>query len=418
MSTFDQVNALCQAFTDEWQSQQRSNLGDYIDRIAVDSREMLFRNLLLSEIKLRRKHGEQPSADEYHQQFPEFTSAIRNTFQETSHSGDCGDTGITQTVDFVPPASRLGDYELVREIGRGGMGCVFEAVHVQHRNRVALKTLPLAEGDRLHQFKREFRSLADINHPNLISLYTLEADGSQWFFTMDLIEGTDFLSHVRPSGHLNEDRLRAALMQLVTGVMALHANHIIHRDLKPSNVMVTNDVQVKLLDFGLVFEQDRTGVSISNDRIMGTPQYMAPEQAAGKQVTAATDWYAVGTMLYEALRGWPPFQGPLLKLLQDKQTVDPPPLEDETLPQDLVELCLRLLARDPHERPDALEVAKAVSTEAAVTLLGASSGDFLVGREPHLAALSESFETMRQQQESSTVLISGRSPSSPVVDQN
>ena len=147
---------------------------------------------------------------------------------------------------------------------------------------------------------------------------------------MDLIEGTDFLSYVRPDGQLDERRLRAALTQLAAGVMALHSNHIIHRDLKPSNVMVTANGQVKLLDFGLVLEQDRAGVSMTDDRIAGTPKYMAPEQAASEPATAASDWYAVGTMLYEALSGETPFSGPLLKILQDKRSLDAPPLADGT----------------------------------------------------------------------------------------
>lgn len=136
------------------------------------------------------------------------------------------------------------------------MGTVYEAIHVQHKNRLALKVLPEVGGKQLHLFKREFRALANINHPNLIGLHTLECDGDQWFFTMDLIDGSDFISHVRPSGELNVQRLRAALTQLATGVMALHANYTVHRDLKPSNVMVDADGRVVLLDFGLVIEID------------------------------------------------------------------------------------------------------------------------------------------------------------------
>ncbi len=108
----------------------------------------------------------------------------------------------------------------------------------------------------LYRFKREFRSAADLSHPNLIGLHSLEVDGAQWFFTMDLIEGVDFLDYVRPAGRLDADRLSSAVSQLVSGVMALHRNHIIHRDLKPSNVMVARDGQVVLLDFGLVIETE------------------------------------------------------------------------------------------------------------------------------------------------------------------
>ena len=105
------------------------------------------------------------------------------------------------------PASRLGDYRLIRELGRGGMGVVFEAVHLVRGDRVALKLLPDVDGARLYRFKREFRSAADISHPNLIGLHSLESDGAQWFFTMDLLQGVDFLQYVRPGGRLDEARL-------------------------------------------------------------------------------------------------------------------------------------------------------------------------------------------------------------------
>ena len=137
-----------------------------------------------------------------------------------------------------------------------------------------------------------------------------------------------------------------ALSQLVMGVMALHGHHIIHRDLKPSNVMVNRGGHVVLLDFGLVVELNHPGVVQSIDRIAGTPAYMAPEQAAGLGVTAAADWYAVGTMLYEALSGRRPFGGSLWDILRDKQALDPPPLPaDAAAPADLAELCIELLAR-------------------------------------------------------------------------
>ena len=119
---------------------------------------------------------------------------------------------------------------------------------------------------------------------------------------MDLIDGEDFLAHVRPSGELDEVRLRRAMAQLAMGVMALHGLGIVHRDLKPSNVMVARDGRVVLLDFGLVLELQRETLTDAG-QIAGTPRYMAPEQAEGQDVTAASDWYAVGTMLYEALLG-------------------------------------------------------------------------------------------------------------------
>lgn len=408
--TFDHVNALCEMFAAEWSSPSPPKIEDFLQRADVDSREMLFRNLLMCEVSLRRKHSELPTTEEYQQRFPQHIDTIRGLFLQAvstvigEHSQAPAATGPVSP----PAADRLGEYQLIRELGRGGMGCVYEAVHVRHQNRVALKTLPHGDGAGLHLFKREFRSLADVNHPHLVSLYMLEADGPQWFFTMELMQGTDFLSFVRPVGRLEETRLRAGLQQLVTAVMALHANHIIHRDLKPSNVMVTDEGQVKVLDFGLVFEENRTG-SLTENQLMGTPLYMAPEQAGGGKVTSAADWYAVGAMLYQALSGRPPFSGPLLQVLQQKQIEDPPPLDDPMLPADLVKLCGQLLARDPAARPDALALAKAVTSGATATPGFAGPGEMLIGRDSQLAALSESLTALQKEHASSTVFVSGRS---------
>jgi len=412
---FVQVISLCEKFSNEWEPDQRANIPSYLVRVADDAKESLLINLLQYEIQRRRQEGERPRAEEYIQHFPQFASLVRKVFLESTSAGSSVDskTGATASLDSKPlAASRLGDYRLLRELGRGGMGVVYEAIHVTRGDRVALKLLPQVDGSRLYRFKREFRSAADIGHPNLIGLHSLEADGAQWFFTMELVEGVDFLEYVRPRGQLNEHRLRSALSQLAMGVMALHRNHIIHRDLKPSNVMVTHDGHVILLDFGLVLELEVANISRSADGIAGTPGYMAPEQAAGLPVSASGDWYAVGVMLYEALSGCRPFSGSLWEILQAKQTLDAPPLpESPVIPGDLAALCTRLLARDPRQRPDALEIAKMVSAglqlDSAATPL--SSGHGLVGRELHLGALKEAYGTLQRQRAPQTVFISGRS---------
>ncbi len=154
--------------------------------------------------------GEHPQAEEYIEQLPRYASLVRQVFLESTSLSLNTDrsSASSGTVDYKPlVATRLGDYRLIRELGRGGMGVVFEAVHVLRGDRVALKMLPQVNGAQLYRFKREFRSAADISHPNLIGLHNLESDGAQWFFTMDLIEGVDFLDYVRPGGPLDLPRL-------------------------------------------------------------------------------------------------------------------------------------------------------------------------------------------------------------------
>jgi hypothetical protein len=239
-----------------------------------------------------------------------------------------------------PSLQSTGRYRVLRLIGRGGMGVVFEAVDQRLGVPVALKTLRDLDGAMLLRLKSEFRSLADLRHPNLVRLGELVQEDRSWFFTMELIRGRDFLGHVRPTpAGCDEARLREALAQLAEGVSALHRARKVHRDLKPSNILVEHGGRVVVLDFGLVAESDRRP---DLDPHAGTPEYMAPEQRAGGPVGPAADWYAVGVMLYEALTGSRPS----------------PPDRDALggAPADLAELCLDLLSPDPAERPGADEL--------------------------------------------------------------
>jgi eukaryotic-like serine/threonine-protein kinase len=241
-NSFDLVNEICRDFSKEW-DRGRPDFASKLSQVALEDRPTLLRNLLEFEVRRRREKGETPSIQEYIARAPEFEGLIRRVFLDAStvslvaiREPPPGDSPTG-----APAASRLGDYRLVRELGRGGMGAVFEAVHLGRGYRVALKTLPAVSGDSLHRFKREFRVLSDVTHPNLVGLHTLENDGGQWFITLDLLDGCDFLSHVRPGGRMDESRLRADLGQLMTGLMALHGRGIVHRDLKPGNVMVTTE---------------------------------------------------------------------------------------------------------------------------------------------------------------------------------
>jgi serine/threonine protein kinase/tetratricopeptide (TPR) repeat protein len=414
-SSFVRVASLCDDFRAAGESGAAPSIDSYLERVAEEARPTLLRNLLAVELGRRRAAGERPRLEEFLERFPRFVAVVRSAFLQDGTVVDfsIGDQstcrgGASRPAAKAPSVSQMGEYRLLAELGRGGMGIVYEAVHLARGERVALKTLPAVDGARLYQFKREFRALADVNHPNLIGLHTLESDGCHWFFTMDLIDGVDFLSHVRPSGTLDLSRLRQALSQLVTGVLALHGKHIIHRDLKPSNVMVTDEGRVIVLDFGLALEEEG---SWSADKVAGTPKYMAPEQAAGGKITAASDWYAVGVMLYEALTGKAPFVGRALQVLQAKQLQEAPDLPaDAAIPSDLACLTRGLLRRDPRERPDAREIVRVAAFRGdAPTTTRPTSGLRLVGREQQLAALTDSYRWLRKQQQPLSVFIRGRS---------
>lgn len=408
---FDQVQETCATFTGQWQAASRPDLLAFLGRVTQDDQPTLLRNLLEFEVRKRRQIGEFPRAEDYLDRLPEHTAIVRQVFLETSSLSLTGDL-VEVTHEVRPdhlPATRLGDFRLLSQIGRGGMGAVYEAVHVTRGSHVALKTLPAVTPEALHRFKREFRSVAGMSHPNLVGLHTLENDGGQFFITMDLVDGVDFRSWVRPNNQLDQDRIRSTLPQLIGAVMALHAQGVVHRDLKPQNVLVTRDGRVVVLDFGLVAELSNATGTMS--RVAGTPSYMAPEQAAGTSVGPPSDWYSVGVMIYEALAGMLPFRSTdVWEMVRLKQERDAPPLpENNGHHQDLSELCMQLLARAPADRPDPLEIAGVVQSQIEPTTQRPSQTHGLIGREMHLAALAEAYEDVNRRDEPTLVFISGRS---------
>jgi serine/threonine protein kinase len=348
-------------------------------------------------------------------------------------------------------------YEMVRYIGRGGMGAVYEVRDRQTGQSAAAKTLLNATPTALYLFKQEFRTLADVDHPNLVRLYEfVVGEADRVFFTMELVHGTDFLSHVRgppvraeslraaaetsrtrianpgssrppprdsalDSGRATEGaaaskrrpradfgRLRPALIQLVDGVMALHANRKLHRDIKPSNVLVTDEGRVVLLDFGVAIELSRSvDVEMREDNhVVGTAAYMAPEQAF-EEPSPACDWYSVGVMLYEAIVGRPPFSGSVTDVLTMKNSIDVlPPSEFLTdVPPDLDALCRALLQRQPAMRPAGSAILRRLRAGSGprpepiapgrVPVTDAPSPASLAGRERHLQALRDAFDATR-----------------------
>jgi serine/threonine protein kinase len=342
-------------------------------------------------------------------------------------------------------------YEVVRCIGRGGMGVVYEARDRERHQRVALKTLLHFDPTSFLRFKEEFRTLADVQHPNLVRLHEFVATaGERVFFSMELVRGTDFLAYVQPrskqdtgssravgvqavanpqsgvqprsmppprnggprpsnppkgrTSSADIDRLRPAFRQLVEGVQALHSAGKLHRDVKPSNVLVSTEGRVVLLDFGVATDLRRVaGENLREEEggTVGSAHYMAPEQALDEEPTPASDWYSVGVMLYEALVGSPPFVGPVYKVIQTKNSEDarPPSASVDGVPADLDALCASLLDRDPTRRPTGAEILRRLSADRnsmpAPAAVFSSSINALVGRQPQLGALREAFELAR-----------------------
>ncbi|HKP62663.1 MAG TPA: protein kinase [Polyangiales bacterium] len=261
-------------------------------------------------------------------------------------------------------------YEIESKLGEGGAGAVYLARDRETGDRVALKKLFRMDAKSVLRLKREFRSLVDIAHPNIVKLYDMGRASDSWFLTMEYLEGVELATYLAPPeaaaqtpDTIAEDnrRVMSAFQQLARAVHALHQAGMLHRDLKPSNVLVVGE-RVVVLDFGLVRELGGHAATVTEDgSISGTPAYMAPEQLRGNELTEASDWYAFGVILYEALSDTLPIDGTLLEILRGKLESEPLPLRDlvPNVPRWLDELCMALLQRDPAARPRGSDVVAA-----------------------------------------------------------
>jgi serine/threonine-protein kinase len=265
---------------------------------------------------------------------------------------------------FVPGQVLAGRYRIVAPLGRGGMGEVYRADDLALGQAVALKFLPArlaADPDRLARFRKEVRVARQVSHPHVCRVYDLgEAEG-QPFLTMEFIDGEDLASLLRRIGRLPEDKGVELARQLCLALAAAHERGLLHRDLKPANVMIDGRGQVRLTDFGLAgLAEEFQGAEVR----AGTPAYQAPEQRAGQEVTAQSDLYALGLVLYELFTGKRAFQA--------TGRSGPPPAHPDTPPARpsshvtgldpaVEKVVLQCLEKEPRDRPrSALAVAAAL----------------------------------------------------------
>ncbi|MBM3966182.1 MAG: serine/threonine protein kinase, partial [Planctomycetes bacterium] len=207
---------------------------------------------------------------------------------------------------------RFGEYLLERVLGRGGMGVVYLANQVQLHRRVAIKMIrsgALASDEEVARFYSEARSVAKLDHPNIVTVYHCGESDGHHFFSMDYIPGTD-LAKIVSSGPIDPKRAVRYVRDVARAIDYAHEHQVVHRDLKPANVLLDEEDEVYLTDFGLAKQMGRDEGLTATGATLGTPSYMSPEQAAGKSEdqSVATDVYAMGAILFALLTGKPPFQ--------------------------------------------------------------------------------------------------------------
>jgi serine/threonine-protein kinase len=292
---------------------------------------------LAEEFLQRRRCGERPEIEEYAQRCPELVDQIREVFPALEVLEELGGppprplVGEIRRATISPPAqAQLGDYRLIREIGRGGMGVVYEAEQQSLRRRVALKVLPvaLASAEEVRKLRREARAAAQFQHPYIVPVYEVGQIEGRPYFTMKLAEGgslADRLAH----GPLTGRQAAEILIPVCRAIAAAHRGGLVHRDLKPSNILLERDGQPMIADFGLARLTASQTLTWS-ESIVGTPGYMAPEQAQARrdEVRPASDIYSLGAVLYHMLTGRPPFHGdsPVATLLMALEEDPPRPM--------------------------------------------------------------------------------------------
>src|SRR5450755_3822899 len=268
----------------------------------------------------------------------------------------------------------LGHYHILGKIGAGGMGEVYRARDSKLGREVALKVLPpdmARDPERLARFQREARAVAALNHPHIVTIYSVEELDGVHFLTMELVEGQSLDRRISENG-LPLDQIVEIASALADSLAAAHEKGIVHRDLKPANVMVTGDGRVKVLDFGLAKDVsaeksgDATLTSAGHTQagmVMGTPAYMSPEQTSGRPLDHRTDIFSLGVVLHEMATGRRPFEGTSSAELISAILRDTPPSVTDLrsdLPSDLARIIRRCLEKDPRHR---LQTARDVSNE-------------------------------------------------------
>ena len=295
-------------------------------------------------------------------------------------------TGMTE--DTAQPKN-IGRYEVRSGLGGGGMGDVYRVFDPETRRELALKVLKFSYPRALHYFKREFRAVASLSHPNLVTLYDLHFENEQYFYTMEIVDGTDLYVYVNGHNRIVSDtsvlcaparldRIRTNGHPTPEGPCILHHHSRVHRDIKPSNILVDQQGRVSLVDFGIVKELIPGGEGQSLSQVFGTSTYFSPA-VFGSNVGPAADLYSVGVVLYELLCGMPPFTGDSVDGLAHRK--EPPPSLVQRVPgssPDLILVCMALLKKDPNahrlEKPLKCYKLKPISIHRSMNLsVGPSS---------------------------------------------
>jgi serine/threonine protein kinase/DNA-binding SARP family transcriptional activator len=391
LSLLERVDQAGDRFEDAWEVGSQPRIEIYLAESPEAERALFLRELLGLELVLRRRAGETPSPTEYLSRFPEHAAVIHEVFADTPAGAarpdrseadsratppEPGDaSGAEQPPDAASgptpgpattpetTAAAAGDwpvvpgYEILGALGKGGMGIVYRARHRGLERVVALKMIRAgtqAVPEELARFRTEAALQARVHHLNIVQIFEIGEVHGCPYFALECVDGPSLDKRI--AGQPQPARAAAQLVEtLARAVQHAHEKGLVHRDLKPSNILLTAEGTPKVGDFGLAKRLEGDAGQTQTGAVVGTPNYMAPEQAWGrlKAIGPATDVYALGTILYELLTGRPPFLGatPLDTIMQVRHQEPVPPRRWlASVPRDLETICLKCLQKEPAKR--------------------------------------------------------------------
>jgi serine/threonine-protein kinase len=405
------IHRLCEQFEREWRSENRPSVEHFLTHADAGARGALLEELVILELELRRTAGENPALSEYLKRFPDDArhvsaaySLSADTVQPVEARGDSPVVtptnadletptllpprmaGQAMHAPCPPPIESVGEYVVLAEIARGGMGIVFKAHDKRLKRTVAIKMMlsgQMATEEERERFRREAELAANLDHANIVPIFEVAEHQGCPFFSMKYIDGESLSKRIkrRQSGDSAYSPAAAArlICSIARAVQYAHEKGFLHCDLKPSNILLDRDGRPLITDFGLA---RRTNVDSSltiSGAILGTPSYMAPEQATGsrKQLTEKTDVYGLGAILYELLTGRAPFRREtIMETVMDVLERDPAAPRElrPDVPPELETICLRCLEKAPADRyPSAAALADEVEKFLQGEMIDATS---------------------------------------------
>jgi eukaryotic-like serine/threonine-protein kinase len=381
------VHRLCEEFETCWRAGERPLIEEALERVPAHDRNELLKELIILEVELRRDAGETPSLSEYRVRFPESDGLVGSALvqaadpscapkalfgnapaaatlllagrsTEVSAHSAAGGPSVAQTVVL----DRVGEYEILEEIARGGMGVVYKARHLGLKRLVALKMIlsgQMATELERERFLREAELAANLDHPHIVPIFEVSEFQGCPYFSMKLVEGESLARQIKTKvkERALHDPVAAAhlLATLARAVDYANERGFLHCDLKPSNILIDREGRPHITDFGLAKRTSEDSSLSMSGAILGTPSYMAPEQASGsrRHLSPTTDVYGLGAIFYELLTGGPPASAETIMetvvAVLERDPIAPRELRPD-VPKELETICLKCLEKSPSDR--------------------------------------------------------------------